>query len=188
MSRVLNIFVCLNLICAAGALADDQDWATFYNAEGFHIAAATIGVSPLTSAKLTREGLQITDDSEGIRSERMYHLDWQVDPSVGATAEARLKVLSCSAPRGVTLRVSDGVHGESVTFFPDKVSLDAAKLTAPFDTANDFHTYRVSIKFEFCTYVEHLRAGWASLFGWLTAFRLLQRPTPQEAGGFSLPS
>lgn len=120
-------------------------WTNLYET-GFHPGAAADWASPLTLSQKTPEGLHISDPSTATGSGRMFHVDWQVDPQAGATAEARLKVISCSAPWGVVLLVSDGAHEEGVTFFPQQVMLAAARVSAPFPAADAFHTYRVHIR------------------------------------------
>ena len=72
--------------------------------------------------------------------------DWHVDPQAGATVEARLKVASCSAPWGVALLVSDGVHEEGVTFYPDRVALAHARLSTKWDAQTAFPLYRIRIR------------------------------------------
>ena len=94
-------------------IANDSDSA-------FQVDNVAAWTSPLTSSEKTPEGIRIGDPSTEGGSGRFYHADWQVDPQVGATAETRLKVVSCSAPWGVVLLVSDGVHEEGVTFFPHR--------------------------------------------------------------------
>jgi hypothetical protein len=134
----------LSLICAFAASADDHGWSTLYDG-GFAAAAVSTWTSPLTRSSRTAEGLRVSDPSADKGSGRFYYLDWQVEPRGGATVETCLKVVSCSAPWGVALLVSDGVHEEGVTFFPGRILLAAAKLSAPFDAAGDFHAYRVRI-------------------------------------------
>jgi len=46
----------------------------------------------------------------------------------------------------MTLLVSDGVHEEGVTFYPDRVAFARRNLSAMFDCAGGFHTYRVCFK------------------------------------------
>jgi hypothetical protein len=135
--------VCLlSLVCAIGAAAGEAGWSDFYRA-GFPLGDVTVWQSPLTKSEKTAEGLRVADASSGKGSGRFYSVGWQADPHGRSTAEARLKVVSCSAAWGVALLVSDGVHEEGVTFFPGEVLLVNAKMRVPFDTAGQFHTYRV---------------------------------------------
>jgi hypothetical protein len=134
----------LTLALALGVLADDP-WCVLYDA-GFQVDNVAAWTSPLTSSEKTPEGLRTSDPSTDGGSGRFYRADWQVDPQAGATVETCLKVVSCSAPWGVVLLVSDGVHEEGVTFFPHQVTLAMAGISVPFDTQNAFHTYRVHIE------------------------------------------
>ncbi len=136
----------LSVLSAITAAPADEPWCDFYR-DGFQVSNATAGwQSDLTSSAATPEGLRIADPSPAQGSGRFFQLDWHVEPRRGATVEARLKAVSCSEPWGVALLVSDGEHEEGVTFFPQQVMLAAAGMTAPFDAAGDFHTYRVQIE------------------------------------------
>ena len=120
----------LTLALALGVLADDP-WCVLYDA-GFQVDNVAAWTSPLTSSEKTPEGLRIGDPSTDGGSGRFYRADWQVDPQAGATVETCLKVVSCSGPWGVVLLVSDGVHEEGVTFFPEQVTLAWAGTSVPF--------------------------------------------------------
>ena len=138
----------LSLLTVAVTIAappDVQSWRDFYRA-GFQVSDVNVWQSPLTHSARTAEGLRITDFSKDKGSGRFYHMNWHVDPKLGATVEARLKVVSCSAAWGVSLLVADGVHEEGVTFFPERVMLAAAGTSTPFAAASQFHTYRVRIQ------------------------------------------
>jgi hypothetical protein len=69
------------------------------------------------------------------------------------TVEAKLKVLPTSQPRGFSIVLSDEMGSVSVFFSPSKVETglgiknvgwrDIAVQSAPMDTTNDFHVYRL---------------------------------------------
>jgi hypothetical protein len=127
-------------------ISAEETWCDLYR-DGFEVNNVTEGwQSSLTSSASTPDGLRIVDPSTAKGSGRFFQVDWHVEPQKGAIVEARMKVLSCSDPWGVALLVSDGVHEEGVTFFPRQVMLAASRMTASFDAAGNFHTYRVKIK------------------------------------------
>ena len=139
-----GVFASLLWTLAAGA--GDAPWCDVYR-DGFSSPIVTDGwQSSLTSSARVAEGLRIADPSTAQGSGRFFQVDWHVAPREGATVEVRLKAIACSQPWGVALLVSDGEHEEGVTFFPHQVMLTAARLSAPFDAAGEFHTYRVQIQ------------------------------------------
>lgn len=140
----IALYPVLAVMLSAVALAKAESWQAMYDG-GFARGIAGWS-SELTRSEKTGEGLRVADLSTQKGSGRFYELDWHVNPGQGATVEARLKSVSCSAPWGVALLVSDGVHEAGVTFFPDRVALTTAELSAPFHTAGAFHTYRVQIR------------------------------------------
>lgn len=134
------------LFCISATPATEEPWCDLYRA-GFPISNMPEGwQSPLTSSVRTPDGLRIADPSTAKGSGRFFQLDWHVEPRRGATVEARLQAFTCSEPWGVALLVADGVHEEGVTFFPQQIMLATARLTAPFDAAGQFHTYRIRIQ------------------------------------------
>ena len=120
----------------------EGDWQSFYDG-GFKVATARAWVSDLTRSAKTAQGLHIVDPSQEKGSARLYTAPWNVDPEKGVEAEARLKSVSCSEGWGVVLSLADGVHEEGITFYPDRVELSHAGVSAAFNTADAFHTYRV---------------------------------------------
>lgn len=135
-------------IGVSNVLAAGDKWQTFYD-RGFEFKwphAFAQWPSKHTRSKLTPEGLHIVDDSTEWGSGRIYYLSWSADPGQGGEVEARLKSISCTSPTGVSLLVSDGVHEEWIEFFPDRVAFLRSRLSAAFDCAGDFHTYRVIFK------------------------------------------
>lgn len=138
------LFPIVVVMLAAAAWAKDESWQAMYG-DGF-ARGVTSWSSESTRSEKTPEGLRVLDPSTKEGSGRFYELNWHVNPEQGATVETRLKAVSCSAPWGAVLLVSDGVHEEGVTFFPNQVALAAAKLSVPFDAAGSFHTYRVRIR------------------------------------------
>lgn len=120
-------------------------WCDFYR-DGFQQADVGGWQSKLTKSARMAEGLRVSDPSTAQGSGRFYAINWQADPQRGATAEARLKAVSCSDPWGSVLAVSDGLHEEGVTFFPDRIRLAWSGASAPFDAGDGLHTYRVTTR------------------------------------------
>ncbi len=139
-----TVLISVIAVISATTVAKSEAWQAMCDG-GF---ARGVGgwSSDLTWSEQTPEGLRVVDPSTQHGSGWFYELAWHVIPEQGATVEARLKAVSCSAPWGVALLVSDGVHEEGVTFFPERIVLVAAKLSAPFNAASAFHTYRVHIR------------------------------------------
>lgn len=136
----------LTLLSLFAPGAEDAAWCDVYR-DGFQLGDVTEGwQSPATSSERTPEGLRVVDSSTAKGSGRFFHVDWHVLPDKGAVVEARLKAVSCSEPWGVAILVSDGVHEEGVTFFPQQVMLAGSRMAAPLDAAGAFHTYRIEIK------------------------------------------
>jgi len=127
----------LAAMAACGALADD--WRVFYGPQGF-AAGAAAWLGDKTHSERTPDGLLVADPSTEKGSGRTYWLDWRADPARGAGLEAKVKVKSCSAPWGVHLGMADGIHEEGLTLYPDRVELENAKLKAPLNTTDRFHT------------------------------------------------
>ena len=126
---------------------DSRPWQPFYE-DGRWDGQAHAWIGDATHSRRTPEGLLVADPSTEKGSGRFYLLDWQADTAKGAALEARVKVVSCSEPWGVTMMVSDGTHEEGLTLFPDRLLLVNAKETVPFDAASAFHTYRLEIQRE----------------------------------------
>ncbi|HOM84011.1 MAG TPA: hypothetical protein PLZ94_19735, partial [Armatimonadota bacterium] len=120
----------------------EDDWQSFYDGS-FRLANARAWVSDLTRSAKTAQGLHIVDPSQEKGSARLYFAPWIVDREKGIEAEARLKSVSCSEGWGVVLSLADGMHEEGITFYPDRVELSHARVSAAFNTADAFHTYRV---------------------------------------------
>jgi len=148
---MLPLCCSLGLIAVVGScLAQPSDspaarWRPLYE-DGKWSPHVTAWIGDGTHSQRTPEGLLLADTSAEKGSGRFYQLDWQADPAKGAALEARVKVISCSAPWGVTMMVADGGHEEGLTLFPDRLELENAKETVPFDTVSAFHTYQLAIK------------------------------------------
>lgn len=123
----------------------DTPLRAFYEKGTWHLNA-TSWIGDGTRSELTDEGLLIADESTQTGSGRCYLLNWEADPAKGAALEARVKVVSCSAPWGVSMMAADGVHEEGLTLFPDRLLLPHSGLSAPFNTTDGFHTYRLEVK------------------------------------------
>ncbi len=89
--------------------------------------------------------LRITDASTtGLL---MYRSRWNADPAGGTELEARVKLIKASAgPCGQCLDFADGVHEDSLSFYPNHIRLWYANLSYALDTTAAFHTYRVAIR------------------------------------------
>ena len=123
----------------------EPGWRALYE-DGKWDRDTTTWIGKGTESRRTPEGLLIADLSTEKGSGRFYMLNWGADPARGAVLEARVRVASCSGNSGVCLLVADGVHEDSLTLFPDRLELTDAKLSAAFDAAAEFHTYRMEIK------------------------------------------
>ena len=123
-----------------------KEWVTMYDRGFAFPGMVSAWTSTQTSSKHTPDGLHISDPSTEKGSGRFYYLDWDARPDAGAFVEAKLKSMACSGPWGMVLFVSDGVHEEGVTFYPDRVMLAHCGLSAPFDCADRFHTFTLRFK------------------------------------------
>jgi hypothetical protein len=132
----------LTLLCTIAAGPANAGWVDLYRG-GFPLHDVGGWQTPLTTSRATAEGLRITDPSTAKGSGRFFSFNWQADPQRRSVVEARLKTIVCSAPWGVAMMVADGVHEEGVTFFPGELLLVNANRRVPFNTADQFHTYRV---------------------------------------------
>lgn len=122
-----------------------KPWRDLYR-DGKWAIGAHAWIGEGTHSERTDEGLLVADRSTEKGSGRYYILDWQADPDHGAALEARVKAISCSQPWGCGIAVSDGVHEDCLTIFPDHLLLVNAKWSAEFDAANGFHVYRLEIR------------------------------------------
>jgi BNR repeat-like domain/BNR/Asp-box repeat len=130
---------------AALAAQPETGWHVFYDG-GWRIQPSGAWIGPSTKSEKTAEGLHIMDPTRDPGSGRLYYYFWQVTPEEGATVEARTRTTAASELWGSVINVADGVHEEDVSFFPDHVALSYAKVSAPFDVAGAFHTYRIEFK------------------------------------------
>ena len=140
----------LLLTCAPagiGAAAEDAGWQPFYEGR-FRPAVVQTWLSDHTRSERTPEGLRSVDASREKGRGRLYYAPGRADPETAAEAAARLKCVSCTEAWGVVLSLADGVHEEGVTFYPDRVELAHAGISAPFNTADAFHVYRVRCRGE----------------------------------------
>lgn len=147
---VQSVWPVAGLVLAAWSLADGADeagppWRAVYENGVWH-PRTTAWLGDLTHSERTPDGLRISDPSTETGSGRFYMLDWQADPARGAALEARAKAVSCSGAWGMGMMVSDGVHEEGLSLFPDRVELINAGLSVPVDAAGGFHTYRLEIQ------------------------------------------
>jgi len=74
-----------------------------------------------------------------------YIYSWGASNSVGATFEARLKVITSTYAMKIILR--DGTYYEGFIFYPDRIRvLVDSSLDYHMDTTDAFHTYRITVK------------------------------------------
>ncbi|MCX6992931.1 MAG: sialidase family protein [Kiritimatiellaeota bacterium] len=122
-----------------------REWRPFYE-DGRWERDTTAWIGGGTESRHTADGLLVADTSTQKDSGHMYMLNWHADPAKGAAIEACVRVVSCSAPYGVSMMAADGIHEESLTIYPNRLQLENAKLSVDFDAAGGFHTYRLVIK------------------------------------------
>lgn len=99
-----------------------------------------------TYSHLLRDGLLIADTSSATGSSRTYFVPWHTNPESTSAVEARLMVISCSGPSGVSLFVADGVHEETLTIYPDSIHLENAGRGMKYDASSGFHTFKMKIE------------------------------------------
>ncbi len=87
--------------------------------------------------------LRIFDHSSAGGEMAYLGRDWELTPDRRVEIEARLQVLSCTAPGGCMLRISDGKHEEAFTFYPDKITANRSGQSAPVDLAAGFVTLHI---------------------------------------------
>ena len=141
------LFLLLALSPLPAGAAEKGPWHVFYE-ERFRLAPTGTWLGAQTRSERTPEGLRVVDPSTEKESGRLYFHAWQVDPKQGASVEVRLKAVAASAPWGACVNVADGVHEEDVSFFPDRVMLSYANLSAGFPAGDGFHTYRITFRGE----------------------------------------
>ncbi|HIE50569.1 MAG TPA: exo-alpha-sialidase [Armatimonadetes bacterium] len=99
-----------------------------------------------TFAEVVAGKLHVVDRGTEKTQLRFYSRRWYAHPKLGAVAEVRLRVVSCSGPAGVVLLMADGVHEAGLTFYPDRVEFHRLGLSYRLDTTDDFHIYRLEVK------------------------------------------
>ncbi|MCX6994036.1 MAG: sialidase family protein [Kiritimatiellaeota bacterium] len=145
MKKVL--FMIFGIFVLAAAFAAEEKWIYVIDDKG--LAKGIVGwTGAQTSNEATAEGLRIMDPSTNKGSGRLYSVNWNIDPAAGAIVEAGMKTISCSGESGNCLGVSDGVHGGSFTFFPNRIVFSRPSAEVSFQTDDAFHTYRIEIKGE----------------------------------------
>ncbi len=132
------------LSASALAAANDLPWRPFYEA-GQWDPYVTAWIGDGTRSAAVDDGLLIVDESTRAGSGRLYQLAWQADPTIGARLAAKLRVKACGAPWGVCLAVADGVHEEGLTIYPDRLQLEHARRSVPFNAADGDHVYCLQI-------------------------------------------
>jgi len=135
----------LNATLSTFTSAAEAPWHVCYD-QSFAFQPTGAWIGPQTRSERAPDGLRIVDASTEPNSGRLYYFDWHVTPERGATVEARLKVAQASEAWGACVNVADGEHEEDVSFFPDRVMLSHADLSAPFAQGDSFHTYRITFK------------------------------------------
>lgn len=132
----------------AAPKAPGPRWVTLLEAPNPPICAPNVGAnSGETTAAMEDGVLRITDASA--TGMLMYRMRWNADATGGTELEARVKLVKASAgPCGQCLDFADGVHEDSLSFYPDHIGLWFAKLDYAMDTTAEFHTYRVAIRGE----------------------------------------
>lgn len=102
--------------------------------------------NPRMKVELADGALRILDDGTEQGDLLIFQRSWAAVPELGAACRARVKVIGCTGLAGVMIGFSDGQHEDLLTLYPDRLELYHAKLSAPFDTTDDFHDYQVDIK------------------------------------------
>lgn len=147
------------------AYSGSENWDVEYNADTLphNSCSPDSWVMTLTESQAgavdmsVSKGLFVIDSTNGDYSDSAYFKkDWNVDPSVGAIVEARVKQDSYvggtnywGAYYGATrIRVGDGINDDSLVIGPDKVQLFASKLSYEWpagESSSDYHIYRIEI-------------------------------------------
>ncbi|MCX6992681.1 MAG: sialidase family protein [Kiritimatiellaeota bacterium] len=143
MKKVL--YVICGIFVLAAAFAAEERWISLLDGKEL---TKNIGgwMGSQTSNEATAEGLRIMDTSTNAGSGRLYTVKWNIDPAAGAIVEANMKTINCSGESGNCIGFSDGVHGGSFTFFPNRIVFSQPSAEVPFQTDDVFHTYRIEIK------------------------------------------
>jgi hypothetical protein len=90
--------------------------------------------------------LSINDNSTAGGTKVKYARPWNVDPSVGATVEARMQCLSGGHYFGCNIQVSDPLHYAALFLKANgMIGLYPTWMLVPTDTSS-WHTYRVTIR------------------------------------------
>ena len=97
--------------------------------------------SDRTSEEIMDGALFIADRGEVSGDYLYYRHAWGADPNGEAAAEARVKVKSGSS----FLIVGNGVSGERLGLWPDRIELFHQKLQYKMDTTDDFHQYHMEL-------------------------------------------
>ncbi|MCX6993005.1 MAG: sialidase family protein [Kiritimatiellaeota bacterium] len=145
MKKVL--FVICGIFVLTAAFAEEEKWIYVLNGKEL---AKDIGnwIGSQTSNEATAEGLRIMDPSTAGGSGHLYTVNWNIDPAAGAIVEAGMKTINCSGDSGNCIGFSDGVHGGSFTFFPNRITFSKPSTEVSFQTDDAFHAYRIEIKGE----------------------------------------
>jgi len=127
-------------------LGGTTDWREIYKGDTLPESAGW-GTSKgeNTRAEVTEEGLLIVDAGAEATQLHCYSKAWKANPCQGASARATVKVASCTGRSGMCLHVSDGLHEEGLTLYPDRIVLSNACLAHAMDTTDRFHTYELRI-------------------------------------------
>ena len=141
----LTLAAAVGTVVAAPAVSGPQ-WVTLLEAPNPPICAPTVGTHGGETTAVMEDGaLRLKDTST--TGMLMYRARWYADPAEGTELEARVKLVSAAAgPCGQCLDFADGVHEDSLSFYPGRIALWFAKLEYALDTTSAFRTYRVVIR------------------------------------------
>jgi len=130
-----------------GQMATDIEWDVVYTPTKLPQECGWgRDIGPSNTAELTADGtLHIIDTSSANGERACYTRGWGARPDRGAIVQATVKVVECTARAGVCLTTADGVHEETLTLYPDRISLAHSGLEHAMDTTDGFHTYTVRV-------------------------------------------
>lgn len=130
-------------IAAPAAAPAAEAWTVSYRAEALPGPPwQKMGWANGCLAELREHALLIADRSTEGGSYGYFAYPGFIDPGQESVVEARLKTIAGES----SILLENGVSGEQIQFYPDRVCLRHVGLSAPARTDEAFHTYRLVTK------------------------------------------
>ena len=147
LTTLVAVATSVSVTCLAAAAGAEMPWTKEdFAAPGARAPGYKRPAKPRMTAEI-RGGVFRFVDAGSKRGDLLtFPRYWCANPKDGAACRASVKVVRCTGLMGVMLRVSDGVHEDTLSLYEDRIELYRAGLKHVMATTDTFHEYRVAIR------------------------------------------